>query len=75
MNAIVASDRTELSHGEDGTNVTNVIAKEDTTETGKRAHEVGLEGDGRLDAADIGRSCEMSRHAGRFQMCKSKCKE
>ena len=44
---------TESWHGEHGTNVTNVIAEENTAETGESTHEVGLEGDRGLNPIDV----------------------
>lgn len=44
----------EIRHGHDGTDVANIISKEDTSKTGKSTHEVSLEGDGSLDTASIG---------------------
>jgi hypothetical protein len=38
---------------QDTVDVTGVVTKEDTTKGGKGANEVGLEGDGRLNAVDV----------------------
>ena len=55
----------EDTGGSDTVDVTRIITEEDTSERGKGADEVGLEGDWRLDALDIVGGCEScSRHDG-----------
>lgn len=59
----------EVDEGDDGgdaVDVSGVVAKEHATEGREGADEVGLPGDGGLDAVDIGRGRELgARHAGR----------
>lgn len=43
----------EVGHSLDAIDVARVVAEVDTTESGKGTHEVGLPGDGSLDAVDI----------------------
>lgn len=49
----------EVLHAHNTVDITRVITEEDTTERGKGAHEIGLEGDGGLDPFDVG----SARHA------------
>jgi hypothetical protein len=54
----------EIGHAQDPVNVAGVIAEEDTTKGGERAHEIGFESDRCLDSIDIGRSCEHDSSTG-----------
>ena len=49
---------------EDSIDITRVISEEDTSERGKGADQVGLEGDGRLDALDVGVVGESNHFGG-----------
>lgn len=55
---------TKERHCENGTDVTSVESKEDTTKTGESTHEVGLDGDRRLNALDVISSMETATHNG-----------
>lgn len=51
--------------GSDTVDVAGVVAEEDTTERGEGAHEVGLPGNGSLDALDIGGGRQAANGGGR----------
>jgi len=54
LNVCLTLDESDEDAGtSDTVDVTGVVTEEDTTERGEGAHEVGLPGDGSLDALDI----------------------
>jgi len=66
--------QTEERHREDRVDVADVVAEKDATEAGEGAHQVGLEGDRRLDAAGVGGRGE-TRHDGGVFACYEKVTE
>ena len=54
----------EVGHAHDSRDISRVIAKEDTTERGERAHEIRLEGDRSLDPVHVGGRDEIGCHVG-----------
>ena len=59
----------KIGHAHDSGDVSRVVAKEDTTERGKRAHEVSLDRDGSLNAVDVCSRDEIMRTASHCGEC------
>jgi hypothetical protein len=50
----------EILHSQDTTNITGIVAEEETSKSSEDTHQVGLDGDGGLNAGGIRRSDDSS---------------
>lgn len=57
----------EVLHSQDTTNVTGIVAKEETSKGSKNTHQVGLDGDGGLNSGGIRRSDDSSTSHDEFE--------